>query len=82
MKQDKFIKLNGYSRIFKSVISNGKEIKYFRQFINGEPIHDWVEYIVDENGDQITDIDILKELDIDEKEVKNKILFKDESPPF
>jgi hypothetical protein len=82
MKQDKYIKSKGYSRIFKSVISKGREIKYFRQFLNGVPIHDWAQYIVDENGNQITNIDILKELDIEEKEIKNKIFFKDESPPF
>ncbi len=81
MKQgDTHIKQRCLTRLFKTVVEDAGEKTYFRQFFNGEPIHDWVEYRTDADGNQIVP-DLLKELDIEDLDA-NVVPFRDEKPPF
>ena len=82
MKEHKHIRKKGLTRLFKNVVENGETIKYFRQYFNGEPIHDWVKYVTDENGDQIITIDILKIMGIEDEPDPKIIHFNNETPPF
>jgi len=65
MKFNKQIKKNGYSILSKSIRMDNEISMYFRQYYNGEPIHDWKKYSLDDNGFieySAADHDILKNI--------------------